>query len=195
MNWFRQPLSLLPLVALLVAPATAGTVTVTAVGDVMLAGSGAPTYLAFGYDYPFAATNRWLQEGDLTVGNLEAPLTNGGEEFRDKRFRFRVATKAADALQRAGFDVMTLANNHMLDYGPTGLMDTLQQLQRVGISWAGAGINLSKARKPAIVKVRDSRIAFLAYSLTFPTEFYATNHAPGTAPGDAALVEDDIRRA
>lgn len=195
MNWLRQPLSILALVALLAAPALAGTVTITAVGDVMLAGSGTPTYLALGYDYPFAATSRWLKEGDITIGNLEAPLTSGGIEFRDKRFRFRVPPRAAEALQRAGFDVMTLANNHMLDYGGAGLSDTLHHLQRVGIAATGAGKNLNQARLPALITVRDSRVAFLAYSLTYPAEFYATRHQPGTAPGETAQVEEDIRQA
>ena len=176
-------------------PARGDEIVLNAVGDIMLAGSGTPTYARLGYDYPFAATRRHLQNGDLAIGNLETPLTSRGDEFRDKQFRFRADPAAAIALRQAGFTVLTLANNHMLDYGPAGLQDTIDLLDRHGILHAGAGETLEAARRAVTITVKGKRLAFLAYSLTFPEEFYATISRPGTAPGYTPFFADDIAKA
>jgi len=168
---------------------------ITAVGDVMLAGSGTPTYNRQGYDYPFVKLAAELAKGDLLVGNLEAPIARRGEEFTAKQFRFKTDPRAAAALRRAGFAVMTLANNHMLDYGAEGLSETLGYLDRQRIGHSGAGANLAAARKEAVRTVKGKTVAFLAYSFTFPEEFYADSERPGTAPGQPGYYREDIGRA
>ncbi|AJE04726.1 CapA family protein [Geobacter pickeringii] len=184
------------LVILLALPAFGSEgVVVTCVGDIMLAGSATSTLARTGYDYPFARTAPELRRGDIAMGNLEAPFTTRGSEFRDKTYRFRVDPAAAAALKRAGFSVLTLANNHMMDYGDAGLRDTLATLSRCGIAHTGAGESLTEARQETVVAVRGQRVAFLAYSLTYPAEFYAGADRPGTAPGYAPHVREDIRRA
>ncbi|ABB33734.1 Capsule synthesis protein, CapA [Geobacter metallireducens RCH3] len=189
-------LMLAAIVTLLAVPALgADGIVITCVGDIMLAGSATPTLSRSGYDYPFAKTAQELRRGDIAMGNLEAPLTERGTEYRDKTYRFRTNPIAAAALKRAGFSVLTLANNHMMDYGNEGLQDTLATLSRHGIAHTGAGASLAEARREAVVSVRGKRIAFLAYSLTFPSEFYAGPNRPGTAPGYAPHVREDIRRA
>ena len=175
--------------------ASAEGVVVTAVGDIMLAGSGEKTFARKGYDYPFAATAAILKGSDLAIGNLEAPITGGGMEFAVKRFRFRAAPDAAGALKRAGFTLLTLANNHMLDFGSEGLNDTLHHLDAAGILHTGAGGELRSARQETIVTVKGKKVAFLAYSLTFPEEFFAATDRPGTAPGYSGYVTRDIVRA
>lgn len=176
------------------AGALAERISLSFVGDVMLAGSATDTLQRHGYNYPFAATTAELRRSDLVVGNLEAPLTEGGREFHAKRFRFRAAPAAAAALKRAGFSVMTLANNHMMDFGAEGLRDTISHLNRNGIAFAGAGPSISDARREAAVTVRGQTVAFLAYSLTQPIEFFAADGRPGTAPGYAGHYLADIRR-
>lgn len=173
----------------------ANGIVITCVGDIMLAGSATESLARNGYGYPFAKTAQELRKGDITIGNLEAPLTTGGTEFREKTYRFRANPAAAAALKRAGFSVLTLANNHMMDYGTDGLRDTLAILARHGIAHTGAGASLAAARRETVVQVRGKRVAFLAYSLTFPSEFYATANQPGTAPGYPVYVREDIRRA
>jgi poly-gamma-glutamate synthesis protein (capsule biosynthesis protein) len=161
----------------------------------MLAGHYPAIMARQGADYPFAATAPLLQQAHLAIGNLEAPLTSGGVEFRDKRFRFRAPPAAAIALQRAGFSVLTLANNHMLDFGPTGLQDTQLALGNASIAVVGAGPSLAAAREPAYLDRAGRRIAVLAYSLTLPTEFFATASRAGTAPADERIILADIKRA
>ncbi len=176
-------------------PARGAEIVLNAVGDIMLAGSGTSVYTRLGYDYPFAATRNHLKKGDIAIGNLEAPITSRGVEFRDKRFRFRAAPAAATALQEAGFSVLTLANNHLLDYGSVGLQDTTDLLDRCGILHAGAGKDLGAARRAVTITIKGKRLAFLAYSLTFPEEFFATGSRPGTAPGYPSFFAEDIAKA
>lgn len=186
---------LLLLIIIFTSEAHGGTVVINAVGDIMLAGRGSTSFSRDGYDYPFAATVAALKNGDLAIGNLEAPLAAGGAEFSSKRFRFRGDPKAAAALKRAGFTVLTLANNHMLDYGEQGLLETLHHLDTQGIKHSGAGKTLSAARREAFVTCNDRTIAFLSYSLTFPEEFYAGSSRAGTAPAYPPYYEKDIARA
>lgn len=175
--------------------ASAREIILNAVGDIMLADKGTGTYARKGYDYPFASLTSELKSGDIAIGNLEAPITRHGKEFTGKKFRFRVNPAAAKALRKAGFSVLTLANNHMMDYGEVGLEETLRHLDNVGILHAGAGSNLAAARKPAFMLIGDKSIAFLAYSRTFPSEFYAGHDRAGTAPGVDSQYVEDISRA
>lgn len=177
------------------APSNAGEIVLNAVGDVMLAGSGAPTFRKKGYDYPFAAAATELRRGDIAVCNLEAPISKGGREFKGKKFRFRSLPQTAPALMNAGFRVVTLANNHMMDFGASALEATRRHLSRSGIAFCGAGDNLAEAREAAIITAQGKKVAFLSYSLTFPDKFYATANRPGTAPGFAGYFMEDIADA
>lgn len=158
----------------------------------MMGGKSGSFLGRLGYDYPFLATAAALRSGDIAIGNLEAPATDSGTEFRGKRFRFKSNPDVATALKRAGFSVVTLANNHILDFGPSGLEQTMRHLARSGISFAGAGPNLQEARRPAILTAKGKRVAFLAYSLTLPAEFFAARNRAGTAPGYLRYVREDI---
>ncbi len=90
---------------------------------------------------------------------------------------------------------MTLANNHIGDYGEQGIIDTLAALRQNGIGVSGAGYNLRQARTPHIVKIDGRSFAFLSYSNTFPKSFYAGKTKPGTAPGYYSYVTRDIGKA
>lgn len=180
----------------LVPPLARGEeVVITAVGDIMLSGSGRGTYRREGYVYPFAATSGILRSGDVAIGNLETPLSTGGTEFRGKRYRFRTAPEAAVALKQAGFAVVTLANNHILDYGAAGLSDTIRHLDREGILHCGAGDDLLAARREAVAIIKGKRLIFLSYSLVLPKEFFAGKNRAGTAPGYPSYVVRDIGEA
>lgn len=167
---------------------------IAAVGDMMLDGTARPEYEKFGYDYAFDSTRELLKKSHIVFGNLEGPLTLGGQAEKNKKYIFRSPPfKVAKALQHARFDVVSLANNHSLDYGSEGLQQTIDTLAQFGIRHVGAGENLSAARAPAIVVVGNRIIAFLAYSLTFPQNFWATSKRPGTAFGHEAYIIKDIQ--
>ena len=175
--------------------AEAGKVVLTVVGDIMLAGNASATLSRQGYDYPFAATAEILRGSDIAVGNLEAPIARKGLEFTGKKYRFKADPKAAAAIRKAGFTVLTLANNHIMDFGAQGLAETRQHLKKELLLYTGAGRNLAEARLPALIEKNGRKIAFLAYSLTHPAEFYAGPAKPGAAPGYPHLFREDIKKA
>ena len=169
---------------------------VVAVGDIMLAGTAAPELAQYGFDYPFDKTREILASADIVVGNLEGPLTTRGEATQAKEYVFRSPPEqVAGALKRANFTAVSLANNHILDFGPDGLTDTIAALDLAGIKHAGAGANLKAARTPAMIEANGKRVALLAYSLTFPETFWATPDKPGTAFGHEAHIRADVTAA
>ena len=128
---------------------------IAAVGDIMLGGSGAPEFQRFGYDYPFDKTRALLKQSHIVFGNLEGPLTHADHAPVAKKYLYRSPPeKVAPALLNAGFNVVSLANNHAMDQGVEGLKHTLDALDLVGIRHVGAGMNLAEARKPAMLESR-----------------------------------------
>jgi len=154
--------------------------TIAAVGDIMLAGSALSVIQFNGYDYPFDSTKSVLSQADLTIGNLEAPFTAREKAF-DKKYTFRVPPEWAHGLKNAGFDVLNLANNHMLDYGPEGMFDTIAVLDSLGIAHCGAGENYALASQAVVAHIDQFKIGCLGFSMTFPEEFWAEQNKPGTA--------------
>lgn len=189
---------LLPFGAFAAGPAPAphaDRITIAAVGDIMLGHRAAPWIQREGPGYPFVHVLPVLQEAQVVIGNLEAPISMRGTAVENKQFTLRAGPEAVGALQAAGIGVVALANNHILDFGPLALQDTLTALGDHGILWSGAGMDLADARAPALLKVGSRTIAFLSYSLTFPVEFYASAGRPGTAPGYKDFVRRDIQAA
>jgi poly-gamma-glutamate synthesis protein (capsule biosynthesis protein) len=178
------------------APAQPKEIRIAAVGDIMLGGTAAPELRKFGYDYPFEQTQGILKQAQIVFGNLEGPLTDAGKPATSKQYVFRSPPdQVAPALARAGFNVVSLANNHTLDYGPEGLADTRAALDKAGIGYVGAGRNLAEARQPVYMMADGVTVAFLAYSLTFPEEFWAGSDRPGTAFGHERHVRADVAAA
>lgn len=191
-----------PLPALTPAPARkapaapSAELRIAAVGDIMLGGTATPEMQKYGYDYPFEQTRNILKQAQIVFGNLEGPLTDAGTAEAAKQYVFRSPPdRVAPALARAGFNVVSLANNHTLDYGPEGLEDTRAALDKAGIRHAGAGRNVTEARQPVYMMADGVTVAVLAYSLTFPEEFWAGPDKPGTAFGHERHVRADVATA
>jgi poly-gamma-glutamate synthesis protein (capsule biosynthesis protein) len=147
-------------------------------------------------DYPFAKIRGQLQ--GVVFGNLETPITNRPvQHFADKNeiFYFRSPARNARSLARAGFDVLSLANNHIKDTGIAGLMDTKRLVEAQGMHAVGVGKNLEAARQPVLVKDGQATLAFLAYVLVIPKSVWATALTPGAATGDLASISADIKKA
>jgi poly-gamma-glutamate synthesis protein (capsule biosynthesis protein) len=170
---------------------------VLAVGDIMLTGSAKPLLQAKGYDHPFQDKNlaRLIASADVAFANLEYPITIKGVRYTDKEYTFRGDPESLSAIRKAGFDLLSLANNHIMDYGEKGLRDTIRQCRKNRLAFTGAGADLASASSLAVIKRRGVRYGLLAYSLTFPEEFWATPRKPGTAHPDWAKVGQDIRDA
>jgi hypothetical protein len=134
-----------------------------------------------------------VADDELFLVNLECPFTDRGEKI-PKNFNFRGRPELVAALQSGGVDVVTLANNHAMDYGVEGLVDTMATLDAAGIPYFGAGRNLTEARKPRIVAWKGLKVAFLGYFFLGdrniePPQVIATDTTPGVA-GHYSSVEE-----
>jgi poly-gamma-glutamate capsule biosynthesis protein CapA/YwtB (metallophosphatase superfamily) len=116
-----------------------------------------------------------LHAADLVVANLECAITTHSVPWTrtPKVFHFGASPAAVDVLAAAEIRLVSLANNHVLDFEVEGLRDTLRHLDRAGIARAGAGENLAEAVRPAVVEAAGSRVAMIA----------ATDNEPGWAAG------------
>src|SRR3989338_9954757 len=192
----KNRIAMLVYLVFLIIPAqlrSADVITILAAGDIYLGGSATNYLKQNGYTYPFEYTKNILHNADIAMANLEAPLTNRTDAFMEKEFVLKVSPDAVGEIKSAGFDVLTLANNHIMDYGQGGLQDTMDILNKAGIKHTGAGKNSKAARTPVIVRIKNKKIAFLAYSLVFPEEYYATDDSSGTAHGVFDSIKSDIK--
>ncbi|MBC8249817.1 MAG: CapA family protein, partial [Anaerolineales bacterium] len=138
-------------------------IELVATGDIMLARTVEERMAQYGSLYPFQAVYRLLQDADIAVGNLETPFTVRGSPA-DKQFIFRAHPEHVPALRTAGFDVLSLANNHVLDFPPDSMDDTLVALEDLGIATVGAGHGEAAAHRPAVLEVKGIKVAFLAFA-------------------------------
>lgn len=145
------------------------SIELTFVGDIMLS-RGLDKYLnEKGYDYPYENVKDIFLSDDLTIVNLECPITSYGRGAnKAKRFVFKANSENAFAMKRAGIDLCDLANNHTMDYRSEGLRDTMDALTKAGIAYVGAGENAS-SNMSYIFEKNGYKVGILAYSL-FPPE-------------------------
>jgi hypothetical protein len=177
-------------------PAVPPTISVAAVGDMEFDRSVATLIATQGGAAPLSKVSHLLSGADVTVGNLESCLSNKGSRVV-KDVTFRGDPRAMAGLTAAGFDLVSLANNHVLDLGPVGLADEIARLDRAHIAHAGAGPDTAAAWKPAIIGRHGAKVAFLSFSWVVPPGFLAGAHRAGFASGryDHAAVSRAIRRA
>jgi capsule synthesis protein PGA_cap len=168
--------------------------TLAAVGDIML-GRGLKGVLeTHGADHVFREAAGLLAGADVVFGNLEAPLTEASRPSRqlakaaDDPF-VRADPRAAEALARAGFNAMSLANTHINDFGGEGIESTRTALRRCGIGHTGAGHGHAQAREPVTWERGDQRLALLAY-----TDHYVQPASQwGVAPLRLPVMVRDVR--
>ncbi|MFI7484132.1 CapA family protein [Kocuria sp. M1R5S2] len=139
--------------------------------------------------YPWGDVLPLFHQADLRFANLECVIADGGEPWPDKVFRFRSDRKNVASLEAAHVDVVSLANNHVLDYGVPALEEMLPLLDERGILHAGAGPDAAAAREPAVATTGGSAVAFIAFTDNEP-RWAAGSGSPGvfhvpTRLGDA----------
>jgi poly-gamma-glutamate synthesis protein (capsule biosynthesis protein) len=128
---------------------------------------------------PFAPV---LREADFAMLNLESAVTDRGTP-EPKTYHFRAPASAYEALAAAGIDVISLANNHTLDYGQVGLADTLDSAEAAGMPYVGAGRDAGEAHAPYLTTVAGVRLAVLGFSQVheLADSWVATGSRPGIA--------------
>lgn len=161
-------------------------IIVSAVGDISFQGRNA--------DRPsgrvFSQVKRHLQKSGLTVANLESPLVEEGVGVIGKA-TLRGAPGWAKILKEAGIKVISLANNHMMDYGEGGLRSTIEAVKEAGLKFVGAGENRLEACAPAFIDVERTRVAFLGRSAVIVS---SPSYAGETQPGVAFLNMEETMK-
>ena len=134
-----------------------------------------------------------IRSADLAFVNLECPITSHGQAIEKSGPALKAAEGAVSALVRAGFSIAGLANNHILDYGPKGLKDTLDACDSHGLSVVGAGMDLAAAQRPFEIEIEAVKVAIIA--VAEPEFSQADLDRAGAAPVDAIDNYQQIRAA
>jgi len=158
-------------------------------GDVMLGGRARALLRVQQARYPFEGVRPLLDRAAAVLANLEGPLARRAVR-QERRFSYRVAPATAEALAKAGVRLVTLANNHLMDCGREGVLETLQALADAGIAVVGAGVDRGRAHQPAILATANGTVGVLGYY--WNRRCAATGRLPGGAMDDAASLERDI---
>lgn len=134
---------------------------------------------------------------DIFMANEEFPFSERGNAAQDKQFTFRLPPSRLPVLQEIGPDIVTLANNHVLDFGTEALLDTCSLLDGAGIRRVGAGANLDEAKKLEVMEVKGKKIGFLAASRVIPVSSWAAGKShPGVLTTyDPAVLLAEIKAA
>jgi len=175
------------------APQDAPGIKVGVVGDLMFARDITTLMQEHGAGYPFERVRPLFSGVDLFIGNLEGTFTARGTPLQ-KMYTFRSPPELAITLREAGFDAVSLGNNHAYDFGALGLEDTMAALRAAGTPWFGAGSDEAAARTPLILEARGQRIAFLGYSGVGESGF-ASADSSGVAAASTEAIEADVRVA
>ncbi len=158
----------------------AGDITLAFAGDVHFAGRVAR--LLRDPATTFGPITSVLKSADFMAVNLETPVTRRGQP-QPKTYHFATTPDAFNALRAAGVDVVTIANNHILDYGQTGLADTLAAAKAAHFPYVGAGVNAAAAWAPYVTTINGTKIAIVGVSQVpeLASSWVATAHRPGEA--------------
>lgn len=177
---------------------------ITAVGDLMLGrGVGGRLKEQHAGNYPFAfeKVDGLLKWGDIIFANLENPISNRGRPTKGKLINLRTSVEAFEAVKYGGFNLLSLANNHMMDYGEDAFLDTLEILDKNNIAHSGAGKDINEARKPAVVVKNKIKTALLSYTDMWNVcygpgsrVFSADEKHPGVAPRLQEMILEDLKK-
>ena len=174
------------------SPPAQGPVTLGFAGDVHTAGRLTERFLQ--PETALAPVAPLLEGADLTVVNLETAVTDRGTA-EDKSFTFRAPPSVFDALRVAGVDVVSMANNHGVDFGPVGLADSLDAARQRGFPVVGLGADDTAAFAPYLVTLRGERIAVLAADQVADSTVRRYSAGPGQGGVASAFDTDRLLQA
>lgn len=142
-------------------------------------------------DYIYAEVRPWIEQADLAVGTLNASLnTTSDHTGCIETLKLVGSPDNASTMAAAGFDVMSVATNHIKDGGNQGMIDTLDALREAGIAPVGAGAGLEEALQPVFVTVKGVRFGIVSLGMVNPYAFAGID-----APGIAELSRENLRSA
>ena len=167
-------------------------------GDTLVGGEAQPTLDEKGSGWAFDGIRHLLALSDLVVANHEGPITRRDHpetklDTGRKRYWYRATPESVPALVDAGIRVVSLGNNHVLDFGAAGLADTIRELDAAGIMHCGAGPDRAEARRPAIIEVNGLRLGFLSFMQRYDVYVSERLYASRARAGPLRLRIDRAR--
>ena len=171
----------------------ASQASLVAVGDIALSESIVQEFLKNGTSGVFGDVFPLMSDADFRVGNLETVLTQQTLPIHAEiagTGTMKASPEAVTVLKEAGFDILTVANNHCRDYRMAGLTECLANLDRAGIGHCGGGPTPSEARKPAIAIVRGVRVGVLGYCDNFRVDCESAENVTPVPPNDDVVLAD-----
>jgi poly-gamma-glutamate synthesis protein (capsule biosynthesis protein) len=146
------------------------------------------------YAWPVLKIASTTLKADIAIANLESPfLKDASYEVLSGSFSFKANPEAISSINTAGFDVLSLANNHTLNQGKKGIIDTIDILKDNNIAFCGAGLDEEGARQAAIVEKKGIKFAFLCYA--YPDDASTTqNERAGIVNMDEEKMANDIKQ-
>jgi poly-gamma-glutamate capsule biosynthesis protein CapA/YwtB (metallophosphatase superfamily) len=133
-----------------------------------------------------------LKTADLAFCQLETVISSTGTRLPQARHAVLTHPRTAVAIKDSGFNVVSFAGNHCMDWGREAFSHTIDNLRKEGITVIGVGENITEARKPAIFDIKGNKIAFLAYNTILPMAYWAEEGRPGCAPLRAFTIYEQI---
>ncbi|MFJ1118761.1 CapA family protein [Bacillus thuringiensis] len=172
--------------------------TMTMVGDVMMGRNIENISAQYGSDYVFRYVLPYFQNSDYVSGNFEnAVLLDDKEKYIKAEKYIHLATdrKSATAAKNAGFTLLNLANNHMMDFGEKGLIDTLQVFKDERLDYVGAGVNLTDAKNIVYKNLNGIKVASLGFTDAYAKGFIAKKDQAGVLNTNPDVFFEQIRKA
>ncbi|MFP3975693.1 MAG: CapA family protein, partial [Dehalococcoidia bacterium] len=143
-------------------------------------------------DTIFDQARETIKESDIAICQLEINLSPRGTLLPQARLGMHGDPQVARAIKEAGFNVVSFASNHCMDFGQEAFFDTIEALKEQGLSVIGVGENIEEARKPAILECKGTRVAILAYNTILPMGYWADVDRPGCVPLRAFTLYEQI---
>lgn len=182
------------------SPSTIGSpepesVKIIFVGDIMLSRDVAKQMEKNqDYTFPFLKIKDFLNSADLVFGNLEGPISDRGAN-QGSIYSFRADPKAVVGLRLAGFKVLSLANNHIFDWGAPALLQTIELLDQNDIFSAGVGGDYDSANRILVLQEKEIKFGFFAMTNLYPDSLAATKDSPGISNPDFGVLANVIKAA
>jgi len=167
------------------------------VGDIMLDRGVEYMIEKYGesdYKFPFLKIADYLKKADVLFGNLEGPISDKGVKV-GSIYSFRHQIKAIEGLVFAGFDILSVANNHVFDYGREAMEDNFLRLRGAGIDYLGGGFNKNQAHSAVIKNIKGIKIAYLGYNNLGSPFWSAAENKSGIAWLEKEQLKEDIAKA
>lgn len=164
-------------------------------GDTMFDWALRPVVAQKGADFPFQYVKPQIESADYAFVNLETAFTTRSKQAPGQKFWIKSDPATITAIKNTGFDIVSLGNNHSLDYGREGLLDSIVNTEGAGLQYIGVGRNAAEAYAAKEVTIKGKKIKFLSFVRFMPcADWTATNTTPGVAGGyDLNVVTKTIQ--